>query len=68
MLKKHNLTTFLIILLGVVFKGKWGNKLVALKLLNSYQLNVFIKEGAKLRDLNHSNIVKLWGIFKGLNF
>ncbi len=36
-----------------------------MKQVKDDELENFIKEGEKLRDLNHPNVVKLWGIVKG---
>lgn len=56
---------YLISSIGSVWKGTWQGKAVALKQLGDGEIEGLGKEGENLKKLNHPNIVKFWGIYKG---
>ena len=53
--------------LGSVWKGTWKGKAIALKQLGNEQMEELAKEGERMMELNHPNVVKFFGIYKGLD-
>lgn len=48
-----------------MWKGIWRGNAFALKQLGNTEIESVAKEGDTMMKLNHPNIVKFWGIYKG---